>query len=111
MRICSGLCSLLFLSASITGVSANDTMDTLTGGANLIVSYQSGEKVSVEFDASGTFATDDGRTGTWTMDGDELCQTVTDGTTGCTTLEAGKAVGDSWTMLDIFGTEVEARIE
>ena len=111
MRGISLLCAAAAAMIAALPARANDTMDVLTNGAGLFVEYADGTSLTVRFAADGTFATDDGRSGTWTIDANELCQQVApDGDGGCTILASGNTVGDSWEMLDIYGNAITVRI-
>lgn len=90
---------------------ANDTMDAMVG-ATVVYTYPDGTAVSAIYDANGTYNIigAEGH-GTWTINGDEICIETNDGQTGCTTLEPGHGVGDSWGGIDGFGNEVTIAIQ
>lgn len=83
---------------------ANSTMDVLTGGAELEISSDGGS-YTVQFDADGTYTTSAGWSGSWELQGDELCFERTTGESGCSVLPEGKTAGDSWEG-DVAGTAV-----
>jgi hypothetical protein len=52
------------------------------------------------FNADGSYTTDIGITGTWTVEGTEVCVTRSTGEHGCAPLQENVALGDSWTGIN-----------
>lgn len=97
--------------AALSGTAfANDTMDAMLG-ASVVYAYADGTVVTATYSDDGTYTTDSAGGGTWTLEGDELCITTDSGAAGCTMLEAGHAVGDSWQGVDAFGNAVTISIK
>ena len=88
---------------------ANDTMDAMIG-QSVTYTYADGSAVVAYYAADGTYTTDSVGSGTWTMEGDELCITTASGDQGCTELEAGHGSGDTWDAVDTFGNPVTISI-
>jgi hypothetical protein len=52
------------------------------------------------FNADGTYTTDVGISGTWEVNGEEVCVVRTTGEQGCAPLQENVALGDSWTGIN-----------
>lgn len=90
---------------------ANDTMDRLVAGATLRITTASGSVVDITFTSAGEYQTSSGSSGTWAMDGDELCtRRAADNILSCGQLPSGKHVGDSWETTSGTGQPVTASI-
>lgn len=90
---------------------ANDTMDTLIAGATLRITTASGAVVDITFTSDGEYQATSGSSGTWTMEGDELCtRRSADNILSCGQLPSGKQVGDSWETTSGTGQPVTASI-
>lgn len=91
--------------------SSNDTMDQLLAGNKLQITTASGVVVVVIFDANGSYVTNTESSGSWTVNGEEIC-TVKAGAIveSCGALPFGKAVGDSWETSDASGAPVISKI-
>lgn len=48
------------------------------------------------FHADGSYTSNAGIEGTWTVDGSEICVTRSTGESGCAPLQEGAQLGDSW---------------
>ncbi|WP_323761061.1 hypothetical protein [Maricaulis sp.] len=70
-------------------------VDTLVANA-LEVSSPSGSYITY-FEADGTYTTNVGISGTWWVDGAELCVQRSTGESGCAPLGESQEVGTSWT--------------
>ena len=64
-------------------------------GNTLRVTYADGSVVDHYMNEDGTFSTDTGVEGTWTLDELTLCITV-DGNTNCGPIEEGRGIGAVW---------------
>ncbi len=92
---------------AFSGMAYADTFMDSTFGNTVTVSIADGTVVaSYQFDADGAFAVTgaDGSntTGTWALDGSNLCLTIGEGT-NCNEIE-DRNVGDSWDVTDADGS-------
>ena len=86
-------------------------MDVLLAGNDLQLEYSSGAAVTISFASDGTYATSTGSSGTWTLDGEQLCTVRdADSVAACGVLASGKALGDSWSSTDASGIQVTASV-
>ncbi|MGP1274167.1 MAG: hypothetical protein ACQRW7_01965 [Caulobacterales bacterium] len=51
---------------------------------------------TVRLNADGTYSSDVGISGTWEVQGDELCTSRSTGETNCQPIQEGLGLGDSW---------------
>ncbi len=114
-----GALTLLFL--GLSGVAAmaapayaNDTVDAIVGNVWVWTSLETGDVVKDYLTADGKFTMDTGASGTWTLDGDELCLAEATGAwAGCVIVPQGRSVGDSFEMTGFDGnrwmTEILAK--
>jgi len=51
---------------------------------------------TVMLNADGTYTSDVGISGTWEVEGDELCTSRSTGETNCQPVQSGLGLGDSW---------------
>ncbi len=95
----------------LSSLAHTETMHVLLGSNDLRLEYTNGAVIRITFSANGTYVTNTGSSGTWTLEGEELC-TVRDGdgASGCGELPADKSPGDSWATTDDSGDEVLASI-
>ena len=101
--------SLLLASAfGLTATAAADARAEPTAASTvesffentLQVTYPDGRVVRYHFEPGGAFTATGGESGTWTLEGDELCLDRTLGEDSCAPIPPGKSVGDSWTSPD-----------
>lgn len=108
----------LVLIAAIAGVLAApafaDTMDNAYNNT-IVVTYANGASSRYEFNADHTFSlhAPGGQhvTGTYEIDGDQICLTPAGGERGCTQLVPGKNVGDTWTQTATDGSQITVTLE
>ncbi len=91
-----------------------DTMQN-TYGNTIVVTYPSGSEASYFFNEDGTFTgTAPGGSamaGRWTVEGENLCLIPPSGQApACTTIQADKNVGDTWTQLCADGSEINVEL-
>lgn len=95
---------VVLLTATAAPSLANDTVDAVIGNTWVWTSVESGEVVKDYLTADGRFTMDNGASGTWTLDGDELCFTEAAGAwTGCVIVPGGYGVGQSFEMTGFDG--------
>jgi opacity protein-like surface antigen len=100
--------------ALIAAPAFADTMQN-TYGNTIVVTYPSGAEARYFFNEDGTFTgtAPGGSTtaGRWTAEGEQLCLIPPSGQApSCTTIQAGKNVGDAWTQLGSDGSEINVEL-
>lgn len=73
----------------------------LQSGADILLDHglqvtTSAGSYTTYFNADGTYTSDVGIEGTWTVEGDEICVVRSTGESGCAPLQDGAGLGDSW---------------
>ncbi|MDG1417958.1 MAG: hypothetical protein P8J78_12775 [Maricaulis sp.] len=88
----------LMASAALSFMIHDPAMDTLIANA---IQVQAGDVTyTTFFESDGSYTTDVGITGTWHVDGDQLCIQRSSGEGGCQPLQADLNVGDSWSGIN-----------
>jgi len=103
----------LILASLFTPITAAHaaSIDVLLSGNNLKLTYENGASVEISFNSNGTYKTNTGSSGTWTLNGETLCTTRNgDGASGCGNLPSNKNAGDQWVSEDSNGNPVVASI-
>lgn len=110
-RLCAvSLAAVLGFSTIPVSVQAA-TMDVLLNGHDLRLEYVNGGVVLVTFNADGTYTTNTGSSGSWTLEEEDLCTVRnSDNASACGHLPIDKSPGDVWTSTDADGVEVIASI-
>lgn len=106
------LCGALGVHIAVVAASAAAaTMNVLLQDYDLRIEYASGASVTITFNADGTYQTDTGSSGTWTLDGEALCTVRdSDGAASCGVLPSDKSAGDVWESTDGNGSPVTASV-
>ena len=105
----------LITAAAITfaGAAHAELMDTTFGNTVTVAGADGAIAVSYHFNADHTFSmtTAQGTAeGTWSLDGTNLCSTISGGEPSCTEIE-DHDVGDSWDVTDENGTMTISIVE
>ncbi|MEZ5970598.1 MAG: hypothetical protein R3C31_02155 [Hyphomonadaceae bacterium] len=100
--------------ALIAAPAVAGTMDN-TFGNTIVVTYPNGAQAFYYFNNDGTFtATVPGGSqvaGDYTVDGDQLCMvTPSAEAPQCTSVEADKNVGDTWTQTGTDGSQISVEL-
>ncbi len=92
--------------------AASPIIDTMTtDGASFQCDYLEGTELLISYAADGTFSADNGQTGTWSANNDEICLDIKDGDKGCASIPATSKLGEAFQMTDIFGHPVECTVD
>jgi hypothetical protein len=107
--------ALAFGMAALSGAAFADTIQNGYGNT-FVVTRGDGAVVRYQFNEDGTFTgvAPGGSTmaGTYTAAEGQLCLIPPNGAApACTTIEADKNVGDTWTQLGTDGTEITVTLE
>ncbi len=86
---------MIFSSILLATALQASPVDTLIANA-LEISTADGSYVTY-FEADGTYSTNIGISGTWWVEGNELCVQRSTGESGCAPLGEAEDVGSSWT--------------
>ena len=108
------LAAVLALGAALTaGAAFADTVANAEGNT-FVVTYSNGAQARYHFNADGTFMahTPNGDvSGTYELNGGQLCITPTGGEAGCVPYAGDKNVGDTWTQTAADGSEITVTLE
>ena len=85
------LISSIILAATLQASPVQPLLDNA-----LEVSSDAGSYITY-FNADGTYTTNVGISGTWHVEGDELCVVRATGEAGCAPIEPGLSLGSTWT--------------
>ncbi|MCC5980405.1 MAG: hypothetical protein JJU26_01670 [Oceanicaulis sp.] len=86
--------TMLAASLALAGADDHTSVDALIEHALRVEG--GGVTYTVILDADGTYSSDVGISGTWEVQGDELCTSRATGETNCQPIQEGLALGDSW---------------
>lgn len=109
------LAALLALGAALTaGAAFADTMENAYANT-IVVTNADGSQTRYHFNADGSFMahTADGQhlTGSYAVEGDQICLTPEGGERACTGYVGDKNVGDTWTQTATDGSEISVTLE
>lgn len=73
----------------------------MQSGADALIEYglqvsSAAGSYTTYFNADGTYTSDVGISGTWQVEGNEICVVRSTGESGCAPLQDGATLGDSW---------------
>ena len=99
---------------SVSAAFAQTMMQTAYDNT-IVVTYANGAQARYHFNADNTFAvrTPDGQTvtGTYAIEGGQICLTPNGGERGCTQYVGEKNVGDTWTQTGTDGSQISVTLE
>ena len=103
--VCSTACAFLSLTLSVSAA------DLLSGsfGNTTTMTYSDGSVVGFYFDEDGSFTTDNGISGNWSLDGSRLCLS-NEGERRCGHWEGPYSAGDTWQQNDPDGNPMTVAI-
>ncbi len=88
---------LTMLAASLALVSVDDHGASVDALLEHALRVEGGGVIyTVMLEADGTYSSDVGISGTWEVQGDELCTSRATGETNCQPIQEGLELGDSW---------------
>ena len=107
--------SLAVLAASVTIGTAwagghATSLKTLIIDNTYVVAGTEGT-IRVDFAEDGTYTSDAGISGTWTLEGQTVCVTRSTGESSCNDVPEGVTVGSSWPSKNALGEDVTLTIE
>ncbi len=88
---------LAMLAAALALFSADDHSATVAALVEHALRVEGGAVTyTVMLNEDGTYTSDVGISGTWELQGDQLCTSRSTGETNCQPLQEGLGLGDSW---------------
>jgi hypothetical protein len=100
--------------ALIAGPAFADTMENAYSNTIVVTTPGTEGETLYHFNADGTFtgvaAGGSAMSGSYTLDGDQLCLIQPNGQPACTSVAADKNVGDTWTQLGVDGREINVEL-
>ncbi|MGD9966569.1 MAG: hypothetical protein AB7T59_08625 [Hyphomonadaceae bacterium] len=91
-----------------------DTMENAYSNTIVVTAAGTEGETLYHFNADGTFtgvaAGGSQMAGSFTLEGDQLCLIQPNGQPACTSVAAGKNVGDTWTQLGVDGREINVEL-
>jgi len=105
--------ALAFASVLGAGAAFAQTMNAAYNNT-VVITYPNGATVRYHFNADNTFGahTPNGHiTGTYVIEGSQICLTPAGGQRACSPYEANRNVGDSWTQTAADGSAIQVRID
>ena len=105
--------ALAFALVCGTGAAFADTMQNAYGNT-IVITYPNNVQARYHFNEDGTFSatTPNGTmSGTYVVEGDQICLTPAGGERACTGYVGGKNVGDTWTQTATDGSEITVTLE
>lgn len=98
---------LTLLAASLSLVAADDHGGSVDALLEHALQVQSDTiTYTVVLNADGTYSSDVGISGTWEVQGNELCTSRATGETNCQPIQEGLGLGDSWEGQNTTGDTV-----
>ena len=101
MRLLSLGIALLAMGA-ITQAQADQSI--LSSFGNTLKVEVNDQTTLYYFNEDGTFSIDDGRSGIWEMEGDDVCTYIDGEVLSCGPAQEGRNVGDTWQTVSEDGT-------
>lgn len=109
------MAALVAIGALLTAAPASAQMMQGAYDNTIVITYTSGAQARYHFNADNTFSlrTPDGQTvsGTYAIEGDQICLTPSGGERGCTQYVGEKNVGDTWTQSATDGSQITVTLE
>ena len=109
------LAALIALGALLSAGAASAQMMQSAYNNTIVVTYANGAQSRYHFNADNTFSvrTPDGQTvtGTYAVEGDQVCLTPNGGERACTQYVGEKNVGDTWTQTGTDGAQITVTLE
>jgi hypothetical protein len=97
-----------------TGAASAQMMQSAYNNT-IVVTYANGAQSRYQFNSDNTFSvrTPDGQTvtGTYAVEGEQICLTPAGGERGCTQYVGEKNVGDTWTQTATDGSQITVTLE
>lgn len=107
------IAALAASAAFAAGAAFADTMANAYENT-IVITGADGSSARYHFNADNTFELHAGEThatGTYEIDGDQICLTPTGGERGCTDYVGDKNVGDTWEQTAIDGSTISVTLE
>jgi hypothetical protein len=109
------LAAAIAMGALLTAGAASAQMMQSAYNNTIVVTYANGGQARYHFNADNTFSvrTPDGQSvsGTYVIEGDQICLTPAGGERACTQYVGEKNVGDTWTQTATDGSQITVTLE
>ena len=101
--------ALLMVGTALAGGHATDLKSLIIDNTYVVAGPDG--TLRVDFAEDGTYTSDAGISGTWTLEGQTVCVTRSTGESNCNDIPADVTVGSSWPSQNALGQDVTLTIE